>query len=228
MTSYITRTLRMHPVRWVVGALCVLMFVPGLDVGFSGMFYGEGEGFFWNRDVFLGFVREAAPTIIIGTFVFCLLLWFAGLVFRQSFLGITTRKMAYLLTTLVLGPGLLVESFLKSHWGRARPNDTVFFGGDAPFTPPLWIAQECGHNCSFVSGHAAVAFWMCAYGFLLPPPWRDRGIIAGLLCGLFVGMVRVIQGAHFLSDVIFAGAFILIVNAVMAHLMLRPRAAPVS
>src|SRR5690606_37476460 len=116
---------------------------------------------------------------------------------------------------------LLVETVLKSHWGRARPNDTVLFGGEAVFTPPLWIAQECAHNCSFVSGHAAIGFWLSAYGFLLPPAWRLRGVAAGLVCGLFVGLVLVVQGAHFLSDVIFAGAFVLMVNALMAHLILR-------
>ena len=225
MADLITRTLRAHPVRWTVGALCLLMFVPGLDLAFSGLFYAHGVGFFWDRDAFLGFVREAAPTIIIGTFVFCLLLWIAGTIFQQSFLGITTRKMAFLLTTLLLGPGLLVETLLKSYWGRARPNDIVFFGGEAAFTPPMWISQECGHNCSFVSGHAALAFWMCAYGFLLPAPWRRHGIVAGLVCGVLVGLVRVVQGAHFLSDVVFAGAFVLIVNTILAWLILAPEGA---
>lgn len=225
MAALITRSFGAHPVGWVMGAFCLLMSVPGLDLAFSGLFYAQDAGFFWNRDAFLGFVREAAPTIIIGTFVFCLLLWIAGIMFGQWFLGITTRKMAFLLTTLLLGPGLLVETILKSYWGRARPNDTVFFGGEATFTPPMWIAQECGHNCSFVSGHAAIAFWMCAYGFLLPAPWRRRGVVAGLVCGLLVGLVRVIQGAHFLSDVVFAGAFILIVNTIFARLILPRDAA---
>ncbi|MDP1586674.1 MAG: phosphatase PAP2 family protein [Prosthecobacter sp.] len=220
MTEGISRTFGAHPLGWAVGALCLLMFVPGLDLAFSGLFYAQGAGFFWDRDAFLGFVREAAPTIIIGTFVFCLLLWITGMMFSQSFLGITTRKMAFLLSTLLLGPGLVVETVLKSYWGRARPNDTVFFGGEATFTPPMWIGQECAHNCSFVSGHAALAFWMCAYGFLLPAPWRRQGIVAGLVCGLLVGLVRVIQGAHFLSDVVFAGAFVLIVNTILARLIL--------
>lgn len=221
MTELLARDLRQHPIRWVMGALCLLMFVPGLDIAFSGLFYAPGDGFFWDRGQFLGFVREAAPVLIIGTFLFCLLLWLAGLVFGQWFLGLTTPRMAYLFVTLVVGPGLLVETLLKSHWGRARPNDTTFFGGTATFTPPAWIAQECSHNCAFVSGHAALAFWLTAYGFLLPPQWRRQGVLAGLICGAAVGMVRVIQGAHFLSDVVFAGAFILIVNALAARLILR-------
>lgn len=221
MADRLARDVREHPLRWVMAALCLLMFVPGLDRAFSGLFYVPGAGFIWARAPLFTFVREAAPTIILGTFVFFLLLWAAGLVFRQAFLGMTSPRIAFLATTLILGPALLVETVLKSHWGRARPNDTVLFGGEAAFTPPLWIAQECAHNCSFVSGHAAIGFWLSAYGFLLPPAWRLRGVVAGLVCGLFVGLVRVVQGAHFLSDVIFAGAFVLMVNALMAHLILR-------
>lgn len=220
MVDLIAREVRGHPVRWTMAALCLLMFVPGLDLAFSSLFYAEGAGFFLGQARFLGFVREAVPIIIIGSVLFSVLLWLAGLAFRQPFLGMTTRRTAYLLATLAIGPGLLVESLLKSHWGRARPNDTVSFGGSGAYTPPGWIAQECSHNCAFVSGHAALAFWLTAYAFLLPPAWRRRGLLAGLACGALVGLVRVVQGAHFLSDVVFAGAFILTVNTLMARLLL--------
>ncbi len=225
MKDLLARERREHPVRWAMAALCLLMFVPGLDIAFSGLFYQSGAGFHLDRAPFFVFVREAAPAIIIGTLIFCLLLWIAGLVFRQAFLGITTPRMLYLVATLAIGPGLLVETILKSHWGRARPNDTVFFGGHAAFTPPGWVAQECAHNCSFTSGHAAIGFWLTAYAFLLPKEWRLTGLLAGLACGATIGLVRVIQGAHFLSDIVFAGAFVLMVNAGLAQVMLRRGAA---
>lgn len=221
MAERLTRDLREHPLRWAMALLCALMFVPGLDLGVSRLFYESDRGFFLERGVFFLFVREAAPAIFLGSFVFCGLLWIAGLVFKQSFLGITTPRMAYLAVTLMVGPGLLVESLLKSHWGRARPNDTVFFGGSASYTPPGWIAQECSHNCAFVSGHAALAFWLTAYAYLLPRAWRNWALAAGLGCGAIVGFVRIVQGAHFLSDVVFAAAIVLLVNAFFARLLLR-------
>lgn len=221
MRALLVREVREHPVRWGMAALCLLMFVPGLDVAVSGLFYEQAAGFYLERAGLFVFVREAVPAIIIGTVVFCALLWIASLVFRQPFLGITTPRMVYLAATLAIGPGLLVETILKSHWGRARPNDTTFFGGHAAFTPPAWIAQECAHNCAFVSGHAAIGFWLTAYAFLLPKAWRQAGVLVGLACGAAIGMVRVIQGAHFLSDVVFAGAFVLIVNASLAQLILK-------
>ena len=51
---------------------------------------------------------------------------------------------------------------------------------------------------------------------LLIPQWSAVLLAAGTLCGLAAGLVRISQGAHFLSDVIFAGIF-MGVTAVMAH-----------
>ena len=78
-------------------------------------------------------------------------------------------------------------------------------------------------NCAFTSGHAAIAFWIAAYAFLLPAKWRAAGILAGVLFGLAVGGVRMAQGAHFLSDVAAAGVIVLAVNALAARLILRER-----
>lgn len=228
MLTRLDRHMRAHPGPWVLGGLCPLMFIPGLDLAVSGAFYTPGEGFAWERGGLPAFVREAVPAIILGGLLFCLILWLAGLLYRQWFWGMTTPRVVYLITTLVIGPGLLVETLLKPYWGRARPNDLVLFGGHAAHSPPWWIANQCVQNCAFVSGHAALGFWLTAYGFLLPERWRARGILVGLLCGAGMGLARIGQGAHFLSDVVFAGAIVLTVNAVLARLFLSrlPRLDP--
>lgn len=220
MASRLSASMRARPLSWSVFALCVLMFVPGLDIGVSRLFYSPEIGFIGSGPGVLSFVREAVPVLILGSVLFCAILWIAGLFFRQSFWSMTTPRMGYLIATLAVGPGLLVETILKSYSGRARPNDITMFGGTAAYTPPGWIAQECSHNCAFVSGHAALGFWLSAYGFLLPPRWRRRGVLAGMACGTAVGLARVIQGAHFVSDIVFAGAVILAVNAALARVFL--------
>jgi lipid A 4'-phosphatase len=160
----------------------------------------------------LEFVRSGVPVLILGSFVVCLVLWVAGIWYERWFWGITTHRAVYLMISLLVGPGLLVESLLKPNWGRARPKDITVFGGAADYTPPLWIAGECERNCSFVSGHAAIAFWLTAYGFMLPAPWRKWGVGAGVAAGALMGWVRIIQGGHFLSDVVFAGVIVVGVN----------------
>jgi lipid A 4'-phosphatase len=67
--------------------------------------------------------------------------------------------------------------------------------------------DQCANNCSFVSGEAAAIFMpFCALG-LVVPRWTLALLAAGTLCGLAAGFVRIAQGAHFFSDVIFAGVF---------------------
>jgi lipid A 4'-phosphatase len=39
------------------------------------------------------------------------------------------------------------------------------------------------------------------------PQWTVTLLAAGTVCGFAAGLVRIAQGAHFLSDVIFAGIF---------------------
>lgn len=212
--------LRTQPSRWILGLLLFFMFFPGFDIWISAQFYQPGIGFSWSEDGLLEFVRRVLPYLIVGSFIFCVVLWVAGIWYEQWFWGMTTNRAIYLMATLIVGPGLLVESLLKPNWGRARPKDLTIFGGQADYTPPLWIANECERNCSFVSGHAALAFWVSAYGFMLPPKWRMLAVAGGLTFGALVGWVRIVQGGHFLSDVVFAGLIVIGVNVLFYRLVI--------
>jgi lipid A 4'-phosphatase len=220
--------LREHPGRWALGIFFIFMIVPGLtlpsvDLNLSGLFYVPGTGFTWSADGFLEFVRVAAPDIIVCSFATCVFLWIVGRVNAQWQWVISTPHMIYLFLTLLIGPVLIVEGLLKPFWGRARPKDIELFGGEQIYTLPWQIANECMHNCSFVSGHVAMAFWLTAYAYLLPPKWRGSAMIAGIFLGLGMGVVRVAQGAHFPSDVIASGFVVLLVNEVLAGVFLQRR-----
>jgi membrane-associated phospholipid phosphatase len=105
-----------------------------------------------------------------------------------------------------LGPGLVVNTVLKDHWGRARPLQIEQFGGSRAFTPAPLPAAQCARNCSFPSGHAALGFSLLAFALLLPPGAARRlATAAALGVGVLVGLARIAQGAHFLSDVVYAG-----------------------
>jgi lipid A 4'-phosphatase len=127
--------------------------------------------------------------------------------------------------SLVLGPGLLVNSLLKEHSGRARPVQTTLFGGTQAFTPAWTPADQCSTNCAFVSGHAAVAAWPVAGAFLARRRGTRRAWLAGgLLAGLAVGLGRMATGSHFLSDVVIAVLLVYLVCAACAAWLLRPPA----
>ncbi len=226
MMTKLSGDLREHPSRWALAVLVVLLLVPGMDFTLSGAFYLPGKGFGWSADGFLEFVRAFVPDVIIGSFVLCVALWIVGLFDARWSWRLTTPRMTYLLLSLLTGPGLIVETILKPHWGRARPKDVLQFGGDAAYTPAWKIAEECEKNCSFVSGHAAIAFWITAYALLLPPRWRAPAVFAGTAFGMGVGLVRVAQGAHFFTDIVAAGIIVLLVNAILARLLLKPSVRP--
>jgi lipid A 4'-phosphatase len=118
------------------------------------------------------------------------------------------RLSLLVLAIFTLGPGLLVNGILKMFWGRPRPRMLVEFGGKHDFMAWWDPTGTCIKNCSFVSGEASSAFAMLALAALVPAPLRYAAIGAALLYGVLIGFMRIAVGAHFLSDVLFAGVFI--------------------
>jgi len=54
------------------------------------------------------------------------------------------------------------------------------------------------------------------------PQWAAPLIVVGTMAGLAAGSVRIVQGAHFLSDVVFAGLFMGLMVIVLHRLMFAP------
>ena len=95
---------------------------------------------------------------------------------------------------------------------------------DARPNQELWLVPVGGF--SFPSGHAAVAFFMMAPAFVISANRRGaRGawIAVGICYGLAMGFTRVMQGGHFVSDVLWAGIIVYLVGVGLDRLLLRPR-----
>jgi lipid A 4'-phosphatase len=121
------------------------------------------------------------------------------------------RAVVFLIATLALGPGLLTNLTLKEYWGRARPIDVVPLSGSDRFVAWWDPRGPCPTNCSFVSGDVSAAYWTFAPAALAPPPWRALAYGGAIAFGLGVSALRVAAGAHFVSDVVFAGVFMFLV-----------------
>jgi membrane-associated PAP2 superfamily phosphatase len=130
----------------------------------------------------------------------------------------------FLVLMLAIGPGLIVNGCLKALWGRPRPIQCKDFGGELDFKPVgQWTVQEASAT-SFASGHASIAFFLMGPGFLFHPyrTGRWRGwFLLGLGYGSAMGFTRIMQGGHFLSDVLWAGLIVYLVGVILARLMLR-------
>lgn len=113
----------------------------------------------------------------------------------------------FILASVILGPGLLINAGFKEHLGRPRPVEIENFGGHFEYVPPLHLGSA-GGNSSFPSGHAASAFSFVVFWFI----WRGRhprlavSALAGtLILGWMMSFSRIAVGAHFLSDVLWSG-----------------------
>src|SRR4029077_7885421 len=56
----------------------------------------------------------------------------------------------------------------------------------------------------------------------IAPQWTAPLVVAGTVAGLAAGIVRIAQGAHFLSDVVFAGLFMGLMAIVLHRVMFAP------
>lgn len=138
---------------------------------------------------------------------------------RPAYAG---RRALFLAAVLALGPGLAVNAGLKTYSHRPRPVQTVEAGGGSlPFRPFFRFDGACARNCSFSSGEAASAFWTVAPALLAPPPFTLAATAIALGFGVLVSTLRMVLGAHFLSDVAFSALLVLSLTLLMRRLILR-------
>jgi len=136
------------------------------------------------------------------------------------------RAALFLILTLMLGPGLLVNAVLKDHWSRPRPGMVIEFGGTMPFKPWWDPRGACQANCSFVSGETSSAVWLAAPALLVPVPWRYAALGGVAVYACAIAFMRLLLGGHFLSDVIFAAIFTGLMIWTVHGLLFRWRISP--
>ncbi len=195
---------------------------PDFDLAISAAFYDPVlKKFPLDKTALIQSLRQGAEWVTILVVTFILLAVALKLVAPQRKMLIPGRAAIFFLAALTLGPGLLVNGFLKPEWPRPRPNEVTQFSGDERFVAWWDPRSTCDYNCSFVSGEASSAFWMLAPASLVPPPWRAFAYCGAILYGLAVGGLRIVMGAHFFTDVIFAGVLMFLVVWLLHGLIYR-------
>jgi membrane-associated PAP2 superfamily phosphatase len=155
------------------------------------------------------------PAVFLGMAACLMIAWAARRRPRRAL----ERAGVMLLLALMLGPLLLTNGVLKSYYGRPRPQQVVEFGGDQPFRPVLLPTFDPKEN-SFPSGHAAAGFALLLPYFFLrrgSPGWAYAVLGTGLAFGGVMGMVRMAQGGHFFSDVLWSAGVVYFSGFAVAH-----------
>ena len=221
------------PLLLLVGITIVFRLTPA-DVVVSRLFYGEG-GNGWSysdpqayRGVYYLYKFGVVPGLAMG--IGGLIVGLLG----SAWLRLRPWRSAgfFLAAMLVVGPGLLINGVAKPWFQRPRPCHIVDFGGDQTFVP-VWgrgpgdASADVG--LSFPSGHAATGFVLMAPAFLLfrqHPKWARAFLLLGLTWGCVMGLGRVAQGDHFVSDVLWAGGLVYLSGLVLGHLFHLASAVP--
>lgn len=209
------------PYPWIAAfVILALLFIrfPQIDIWFSDLFWDPENRFFRFHTLPVLIIYHSVEVLSIilvgGLLTLSIVSWRK----RRAVWGLTPRRWFYLLLVLALGPGLLVNLIAKNISGRARPNYIIEFGGNQTFTPAFMISDQCHTNCSFVSGHASFGFYFVALAMIMRRH-RKKVFAAAVLYGLVVGLGRIMQGGHYLSDVIFAFFFVYFVARATFYLM---------
>ncbi len=177
---------------------------PQLDPAIARLFY-RGPRFYAENPA-LRALRKVLYYGPIAIFLPAILIWLtARLGFRVRAQYVPHgRTVVFLLVSLLLTPGLIVNVILKEHSGRPRPSQVADFGGKAQFRPWYSFDGACKSNCSFVSGEAATAAALVAPASLVPAPWRAPAIAGAIIVAVATGLLRMAFGGHFASDILFA------------------------
>jgi lipid A 4'-phosphatase len=184
--------------------------LPPVDLWISTLFYDADEGF-WiagrtlpeivRRTIWMGSIIVVALSVVALT---------GKLVLRHDTFGVPGWIWGYVLALYIIVPGILVDGLLKRLWGRARPANIAYFGGEADFSLPHQITQNCLRNCSFVAGEVAGATVLSIALILIlrhrhPRPSGYQGWVTVCLAfPLASALQRIAAGRHFASDVVFA------------------------
>jgi lipid A 4'-phosphatase len=197
----------------------VLFFFPKIDINFSKLFYINGE-FIYKKNCFAIFIFKSIPMLTKGFVAVIILIFF------YSLLSVNFRLISislFFLLSAAIAPGLLVNEVFKNHFGRSRPDNVKEFGGKHEFTKPLTISKSCKKNCSFSSGHASMGYYFTSLSYLFIKRNRTFKLTFSLffLFGSLVGLIRIMQGRHFLSDVIFSASITLLTTHIISFFLLK-------
>ncbi len=207
---------------WILGGSVVLAMLPtvwtGVDLRAAAVFIGPGGysdvvQWWWVEliNLYVPALFRAVVLVALGAWIWA----------SMSTRGKRWRlPLAFVVLAGALGPGLVVNSGFKENWQRARPYQVEAFGGTQQFSRATVMSNQCNNNCSFVSGHVACGIFLASM-LLVDRKRRVAWGIAGVLAGITIGFARMADGAHWLSDVLWASPITLLCSWLVWKLLLR-------
>ena len=203
------------PLR-IILSLALVLFIylwanPAKDLAFSGLFFENGEfiGSHWR----IARISDYSVYFFSTLFVILFLGRAARIWFRKKELCNKGQRLLFFVLIMLIGAVGVVQN-LKFTSERPRPYSLIEFRGTRSFAPVLEfkdtnLAFVPNEERSFPSGHTAGSFSLIALAVTTEKKRkRDFIFLAGFVYSLFAGFMRIVEGNHFLSDVI--GAMVIV------------------
>jgi lipid A 4'-phosphatase len=198
-------------------AATAVIAVTNADIIVSSYFVIDGQWPIGNQFPWITLYRiDRFPAVVLAVFglIGCLIAYFRPEKRHWAKPGM------FLVILLTIGPGLIVNSLLKEHWGRPRPREIVQFQGKKEFLQP-WQKGISGNGRSFPSGHTSAAVYMTAPFFI----YRSRNrrvayawLTGGLAFAILMSIARIAQGGHFLSDTVWSCGIVYLLGLLFSAL----------
>lgn len=209
-----------------LAACAVSLQATGLDAAVSSHFYDPAQHrFLISTKGWLELLGHRLGKSFVLT---CWLLLLAFALACRWLPGVTghRRLLWTLVVAMALGPALV--SFLKGINSHRCPWNLREFGGAEDYSAEWFVAAVDAGRC-FPGGHAAAGFSIVAVAFagevLRDRRLRGIGLWLGFSVGSAFSLLRVAQGAHFMSHNLWAAAIDLWAAAlVFSPLLLSDRA----
>lgn len=212
---------------WIAFLLTSLIFVlfPQIDIFVSSLFYSKESGFFTNNTWYEPILYNSIQPVVTLAIILPMLVWLYNIAAKKDLYHVNRKVILYLLLIIAIGPGLIVNSIFKDHWGRARPAETTLFGGTKEFTPAFIISDQGGY--SFSCGHAAGAFFLIALA-LLAQKRRMLWMSLAVGYGIAISYIRIAAGGHFFSDTVVSFFIVYITTLIFYGLFFKEKTNEIS
>jgi membrane-associated PAP2 superfamily phosphatase len=194
------------PLAILIALTAVLRFSE-LDLVVADAFYVDSVGFPFKHTLLARVLHELCPVIVAMVVIY----FVVAMIGSRWSTRLRAQRVAasFLLVSMALGPGLVVNTIFKGHFGRPRPSEVTRYGGPYEYRRVWQRGPRVGQ--SFPSGDASIGFYFGVPAFLV---WRRRPragrgfLVLGFLMGAAFGLSRIAQGAHWTSDVLWSAGFV--------------------
>ncbi len=197
-------------------SLLIFRIFPNLDIKTSQLFFSKCS-FHLKKNPVLVIISYSVFSLPLCCFVFCLYS-FSKKGSVHSFNICNYKKELFLFLLIIIGI-LLMVPIMKPLIARPRPFMVEEFYGHLKYAPIFSIPGECKKNCSFVSHHASISFLAIALTYAINLGRSFK--ISAVAYVFIISITRIMQGKHFLSDVIFAVLFMALLSEILKLIINR-------